>query len=80
MKKFLFLVLICFGFLEAGYIKESVDAHKNGEHEKVASIYEKACSEGKSSACYNMGVLYMGSKGITKDVPKALKYYEMLGV
>ncbi|MFT7004624.1 MAG: TPR repeat protein, partial [Sulfurimonas sp.] len=76
MKKIIITLFILLVTLEAGYIKESVDAHKKGEHKKVANIYEKACNEGKASACYNLGILYMGSKGIKKDVKSAMKYYK----
>ena len=76
MKKSLVLLFACLGLLNAGYIKEALNAKE--DHNKLAQIYEDACDkEKKASGSYNLAVLYSrGDGNVKKDEAKAAMLYE----
>lgn len=55
--KSLVLLVASLCVLNAGYIKEALNA--KDDHNKLAQIYKDACDkEKKASGCYNLAVLY----------------------
>ena len=76
MKKSLILLAASLCVLNAGYIKEALNA--KDDHNKLAQIYEDACNkEKKASGCYNLAVLYSrGDGNVKKDEAKAAMLYE----
>ena len=74
--KSLILLVASLCVLNAGYIKEALNA--KDDHNKLAQIYEDACDkEKKASGCYNLAVLYSrGDGNVKKDEAKATKLYE----
>lgn len=65
MRKSLILLAASLCVLNAGYIKEALNA--KDDHNKLAQIYEDACDkEKKASGCYNLAVLYSRGDGNVK--------------
>ena len=71
--KSLVLLVASLCVLNAGYIKEALNA--KDDHNKLAQIYEDACDkEKKASGCYNLAVLYSrGDGNVKKDEGKGVK-------
>ena len=55
----------------------AVDYAKNkNDYENAAKFFNKACGLGYEKSCYNLGVLYLNSKGVSQNLSKAKKLFE----
>ena len=79
MKKSLVLLAASLCVLNAGYIKEALNA--KDDHNKLAQIYEDACDkEKKASGCYNLAVLYSRGDGNVKKDEARLCFMKRLAI
>jgi len=48
---------------------------QNREYTKGRELLEKGCNLNDGISCYNLGIMYEKAQGVTKDLPKSIKYY-----
>ncbi len=51
-------------------------AYKSGNYSKAASYFKKACNDGVSEGCTQLGIIYENGQGTRIDYKKALEYYQ----
>ncbi|MGL2876558.1 tetratricopeptide repeat protein, partial [Helicobacter pylori] len=51
-------------------------AYKSGNYSKATSYFKKACNDGVSEGCTQLGIIYENGQGTRIDYKKALEYYK----
>uniref|UniRef100_UPI0026F2B4C3 tetratricopeptide repeat protein n=1 Tax=Campylobacter showae TaxID=204 RepID=UPI0026F2B4C3 len=71
----LLVVLFSVGFSE-NLTKLGAEAYNQGDYQKAAQLYQKACDGGELRGCNNLGTLYVKGQGVNQDYQKAAQLYQ----
>ena len=71
----LLVVLFSVGFSE-DLTKLAAEAYNQGDYQKAAQLYQKACDSGYALGCSGIGALYAEGKGVRQDYQKAAHFYQ----
>ena len=61
--------------LFAAAVNDGFEQYKKGNNEQAIEIFKKACDEGASSGCYNLGLLYYNGTEIEQEYFKAAEAF-----
>ena len=71
----LLVVLFSVGFSE-NLTKLGAEAYNQGDYQKAAQLWQKACDEENALGCGGLGALYAEGKGVRQDYQKAIQLYQ----
>lgn len=63
-------------FCLANTIDDGLKAINNGDYQKAAVVFQKACDDGVASGCFNIGLMYHKGLGVNQNYQKALNLYK----
>lgn len=77
MKRIFVLLVVLFsvGFSE-DLLKFAKDAYSQGDYQKAAKLWQKACDGGEALGCASLGALYAIGQGVRQDHQKAAQLYQ----
>lgn len=75
MKKIFLCLFLAVGICFANLLNDAAKAYQNGEYQKAANLWQKACEGGDMLGCKNLGVLYDQGQGVRQDKRVAKEYY-----
>ena len=61
--------------LFAAAVNDGFEQYKKGNNEQAIEIFKKACNEGASSGCYNLGLLYYNGTEVEQEYFKAAEAF-----
>lgn len=71
----LLVVLFSVGFSE-NLTKLGAEAYNQGDYQKAAQLWQKACDEENALGCGGLGALYAEGKGVRQDYQKAAQLFQ----
>ena len=71
----LLVVLFSVGFSK-NLFELGAEAYNQGDYQKVAQLWQKACDEGNALGCGGLGALYAEGKGVRQDYQKAAQLWQ----
>lgn len=76
MKRIFVLLVVLFsvGFSE-DLTKLGAEAYNQGDYQKAAQLWQKACDGGEALSCGGLGDLYAEGKGVRQNFSTAKQYY-----
>ena len=76
MKRIFVLLVVLFsvGFSE-DLLKFAKDAYSQGDYQKAAKLWQKACDGGEALGCASLGALYAIGQGVRQDFSTAKQHY-----
>ncbi|MFC2750707.1 MAG: hypothetical protein ACFN38_06265 [Campylobacter sp.] len=70
MKRVFVLLVVLFSVGSSEDLLElGVEAYNQGDYQKAAQLYQKACDTGEAGGCNNLGVLYRNGQGVKQIFP-----------
>lgn len=76
MKRILVLLAILFSVgVTEELVKLGAETYSNGDYQKAAELYDKACDGGSVIGCFNLGYLYEDGQGVKQNLSTAKKYF-----
>ena len=71
----LLAVLFSVGFSE-DLTELAAEAYNQGDYQKAAQLFQKACDGGNALSCGGLGFLYANGKGVKHDYQKAAQLFQ----
>ena len=69
--------MLAFGLtaLQADDVDKGIEAANNNDMKTAEIFFNKACTSGEATGCYNLGLMYDKGEGVRQSYPKAKELY-----
>ena len=75
ISKFTLLFLLGLQTLFAASVNDGYVEYQNGNNQQAIEIFKKACDNGASSGCYNLGLMYYNGTNVEQEYFKAAEAF-----
>jgi len=75
ISKFTLLFLLGLQTLFAASVNDGYVEYQNGNNQQAVEIFKKACENGASSGCYNLGLMYYNGTQVEQEYFKAAEAF-----